>query len=483
MKRDITGSSKDQVSAPSYKRGFFLNALATFSRRGALMAFNMICARLLSEHAFTAYGTFRIAINTIGLMAGKCVDNGVVVTISNRLHNQRIGKTLLAAVILSLVLAVAAFGLIMLAPGIMGDNGQDILRWPILILIVGIVASISLIFSGAIQAVKDFATLAKVAIGFGVVLLCLGTPMAFVFSTSGAIGAISCLFILEALVLLFIVIVQAKRRKTVEAGLLASLKELLHFVGAMSFTIIVTRLSMWLAYTFVLNLPDGSTRGGEFYVAWSIFAIATVLPGQLSRTSLPYLSDVKAQQSPKFALIAVSHIRHVVFLAAIILVGLATVMPLFLRLTFGERFVRVSSAASLMLGGGMLICFSGMVNQILISRRNMLLYVLANCSAGPIYVLLAWLLTPRLGLEGQAGALAVSRIAPTLISFIYLCHLCHGPAFRRLMVVTIVLVFSTGITCLLALPEGLLARLAIGLPSILLLLLVFWKSRSPGPQH
>ena len=72
-----------------------------------------------------------------------------------------------------------------------------------------------------------------------------------------------------------------------------------------------------------------------------------LLPGQLSRTSLPYLSDAKAQQSENFALIAVSHIRHVVFLAGIILVGLSTVMPLFLGLAFGARFIRVTPAASL----------------------------------------------------------------------------------------------------------------------------------------
>lgn len=478
MKHSIAEPSTNQKSTPSYKRGFVLNVLATFSRRGALMAFNMICARFLSEHAFTIYGSFRITIDTIGQIAGKCIDNAVVVTVGRKGRQQRIGNILLAGVILALGLSLAVFGLILIVPGILGDHIQVIFRQPALILIAGMAMAVSLVFSGAIQGLKDFATLAKIAIGFGLILICVGTPIALSFSTSGAIGTIAGLFVIETLALLFFLTIKAKKRYGSRTGLLVSIKELMHFVGALSLTIIVTRFSMWLAYTFVLNLPDGATRGGEFYAAWSVFAIATVLPGQLSRTSLAYLSDAKVHQSDGFALMAVSHIRHVVFLAGTILVGLSTIMPLFLRLTFGERFISVSPAACLLLGGGMLTCFCGMVNQIFMARRQMLIYVLANCMSGPTYVLLAWTLTPRFDLMGQAGALAISQLVPTIVCLVYLYRLARPAALRRLVIVILGLVLSASVACILSLCESFYVRLILGIPSVLVLLLIFWKSRS-----
>ena len=184
--------------------------------------------------------------------------------------------------------------------------------------------------------------------------------------------------------------------------ILSLLKKSLPFGGMVLMAALYTNMIVVL----LEELTENNTSVGYFGAAMRIFSIALVIPGVLSRASLPVLSNTYTHSPDRFGSRFVRAYRYVFFVTVPAGIGLWLIGPYILALVYGPQYAGAATSLqilSLVLLGSAVYITGPALEAMDRQMWSVLIYVVALVAVA----LVAYWAIPRYGIEGAAWALVV----------------------------------------------------------------------------
>ena len=284
------------MSARILATNAFWSLLSNILSRGTLVLSAVILARTLDTTSFAAYSYYQI---TVSMLSGYAA-MGLGVSASR--FFAEVGRENINAEPpplgtlwgISVMLAVAAFVLIMLTPTSWLNAGLVVPKWLLALGVFSVVMAV--VPDGAILGLERYKQATLISAVSGAMLLLGAWWASEQGSPTIAMGTISLVALLQATGE-SVIVIRAIGWSKLSVGLRLrqyEVRRVFTFAGPMFFASLLSGSGSWLLGRMILNGQGGAHGFALYVIGLQWFSLGLLLPGMISRVMLPRLVRTKS---------------------------------------------------------------------------------------------------------------------------------------------------------------------------------------------
>ena len=356
--------------------GTFWTLVGSVIAQGAGVLGSIFSARILGKVGFGELGMIRSTVLMFGVLAGTGLGMAATKYVSEfRVKDpikagRMIGLFINTAFILGgivtlicLILATPLAKLAMNAPNLAGA-----LKVGCLLLLLNTLNGVQL---GAVCGFEAFRTLSQVVVLDGIFSLVLIPAGAFFYGVTGAVGGSVMAALLGFIVKQWAMNKECKRAsiRVLYRNISAELPALWKFVLPAVLVGLGLQPFEWLSRLMLVRQPNGYAELGVFTAVFAWAQLIVFLPGQISSTIMPILSNSLADcQITQLRKVVVSSQLLVFAIAVITAVPLALLTPYILR-AYGSDFLSGRFTLLTMIGA-YVVCVAALITRSFFAASN-----------------------------------------------------------------------------------------------------------------
>ncbi len=410
-----------------FARGAVWSLAGAVVSQGSNLAASIITARLLGREEFGKFGIIQSTVSMLGVFAGA----GLGLTATKYVAEFRtrdperasriiaLGST--AAMLSGTLLSVALF---VCAPLLAAKtlNAGDLaggLRIASLLLFFNAVNGAQ---TGALSGFEAFKAIASINLMRGLILLPVSAAAVFYGHLQGAIWALAATSAATCLIAHALL-----RRECATNGIrpsfssgLVERRVLWSFSTPAFLSSALTAPTIWAASAMLVNQPAGYAEMGVFSVANQWRTAIAFMPGVLSQSALPLLSNLNGEgDTSRYRKALRWNLGLTAVAAAVVAIPVAFSAPLIMRL-YGHDFLNGSLVLVLSAATAVLACVNGVVGTAILSTGSVWVGFAFNALWAGVFLATSYTFIPRNLAIGLAGSLLAAYIAHTIWQAIYL---------------------------------------------------------------
>ena len=161
----------------------------------------------------------------------------------------------------------------------------------------------------------------------------------------------------------------------------------------------------------ILSRHVGLKALGELRAITAVLALISFIPTAVSAAMVSLLTRSSTSNYLSFIQQSLLHIKYIWLLAVFSGLAVFIVLPMIVKLLFGEAYAGAVAPASYAILSTIIACVLGFVNNIIFSRRRTGLILVMTLCQFTVFASLAWILIPLMGLSGYFASEFVGYVA------------------------------------------------------------------------